>query len=1472
MSYLPISDPDFLSDFLSRKEVHSLKIDPNRNFRESVNDQFAGKYLNVHSHQLLVRNFMNPNTINNRLHLMHACHAAGTKILMFSGAIKNVESVAIGDVLMGDDNTPRVVNMLHAGCEILYKVILDDGESFVCNKSHIITVRFTDIGTDNRLVDIPLREFMSLSRRLQKLAVMCAAKIEFPSIIVDMSPYLMGSWLGSRDRSINDSHDCDSLRKYGVAKVPHIPYDYKCNSVTSRLELLAGIIDACGRVDVIVECMVNEKLLAVDIVYVARSLGMRASIRVIYIEPTSIVLNYKIAIRGNYSVIPSRKYKLQQYAAPAQYHFSLKKLRKDVYYGFEINGNRRYLLHNFVITHNTGTGKTLAAVSIAQEFNKVYSSIYAIKAAGMTVNRKNYYELNQMTPNVFVLGFGGTKGAFTRELLRYPEFGFITHEEKLEFAKLKKMADNGIADDIKKVKEYYSMLKKRITQKSRNGFYKFFGYDEFVNRMFSADSIKLTDIESEVLQKRKNGSDITTEELFATYIAEGKIQMNDSFIAMFHNSLIIADEVHNTYNMNMKNNRGVAIQYLIDTIPTLRFLSLSATPINNSPTEAVELINYHISPMKVSKKEFFSTPRTLRPGKLEEIGRLSKGKISFLQDINPKYFPRRVFIGDDLVLPRDVEQFKAGTVLPYLKFIKCPMSTMHQATYNSYLEPQTKTDDQAALSEPQYRVLPTDGYALYDMVFPSQDSDSIGIFRTNDVKNSLLSAQPDWKDKNMINIKKFSAANYVITGDFLHRDNIGIYSTKYKTLLDEISTIMAQSGGKLENCQKIMIYHDRVKMSGVLMIQELLKQNGYLDETSEPTDLAICCICAEKLKDHMGRAAHDFRPTRFVMAHSDVDKLTMEESLAKFDDPNNAHGEKFMILVGSKIIKESYDFKDIQNLIIMSLPTNIPTMLQVFGRCIRKGSHVNLPPERRVVNIRILLSVVNTAIECWDPASPELCRYAEKLADYLTIQQIEREFNRNAIDATIHRDIIMPPSLRQQYFPNGSSAPHDIIGNLYFEPDEVKLKPIITSTFRAYNYHEEETRLILYIIKRLFMESPVWTYDDLWAAVRAPPIGVEFNPAMFDESNFIIALHNLMRNTRLVADEPTTEEILISHLFDPNDRYIYIAGSRHSVVQVDKYYIVFPVDKISRNPVNSVQKDNFAQNYIDKISVDVETYLRRAPSATGVRINIDPFVRASRADANYVILRDQFMKQGDVNSFIYAYGSKFQTTFVEEAISAIISGNTAATYIGVIKLLSDLGVILYLEEVSKYKDVVKQYSSGLPNVPQGAPIGYMRDKSVKLYDKDRWIETSKLSLNRQITYKENDIIVGFFESLQEHMKFKLRKPLQQIKSMVEKDTKLRKIARSEMTSQSNKDVLSDTRLIERGIVCSTKNKRELLRLVAMLGISRTDKTTADLRIKSLCDLIRDKLVEKEIKERQKGSKYKYLYSWWDEMVAVSSMI
>jgi replicative DNA helicase len=45
------------------------------------------------------------------------CHAPGTEVIMYDGHLKKVEDIQIGDLLMGDDGTPRKVLELHHGTD-----------------------------------------------------------------------------------------------------------------------------------------------------------------------------------------------------------------------------------------------------------------------------------------------------------------------------------------------------------------------------------------------------------------------------------------------------------------------------------------------------------------------------------------------------------------------------------------------------------------------------------------------------------------------------------------------------------------------------------------------------------------------------------------------------------------------------------------------------------------------------------------------------------------------------------------------------------------------------------------------------------------------------------------------------------------------------------------------------------------------------------------------------------------------------------------------------------------------------------------------------------------------------------------------------------------------------------------------------------------------------------------------------------
>ena len=76
------------------------------------------------------------------------CLAKGTKIMMFNGYIEVVENLQVGDRIMGDDGTPRIIQSLGRGRECMYNVKeVGDSEcraDYTVNESHILSLMNDD--------------------------------------------------------------------------------------------------------------------------------------------------------------------------------------------------------------------------------------------------------------------------------------------------------------------------------------------------------------------------------------------------------------------------------------------------------------------------------------------------------------------------------------------------------------------------------------------------------------------------------------------------------------------------------------------------------------------------------------------------------------------------------------------------------------------------------------------------------------------------------------------------------------------------------------------------------------------------------------------------------------------------------------------------------------------------------------------------------------------------------------------------------------------------------------------------------------------------------------------------------------------------------------------------------------------------------------------------------------------------------
>lgn len=142
--------------------------------------------------------------------------------------------------------------------------------------------------------------------------------------------------------------DCRSGEKF-------IPARYKTGSRNERLELLAGLIDTDGHFGHNYEYASKSIRLAEDIAFVARSLGFAAYMSRKMIEG---IPYYRVGISGDLSqvpvVLPRKKApSRQQKKDVRRTGFQIDCDGRDWFYGFELDGDGRFLLEDFTVTHNT---------------------------------------------------------------------------------------------------------------------------------------------------------------------------------------------------------------------------------------------------------------------------------------------------------------------------------------------------------------------------------------------------------------------------------------------------------------------------------------------------------------------------------------------------------------------------------------------------------------------------------------------------------------------------------------------------------------------------------------------------------------------------------------------------------------------------------------------------------------------------------------------------------------------------------------------------------------------------------------------------------------------------------------------------------------------------------------------------------------------------------------------------------------
>jgi len=1123
------------------------------------------------------------------------------------------------------------------------------------------------------------------------------------------------------------------------------------------------------------------------------------------------------------------------------------------------NADSKY--RGLILEHDTGTGKTMTACAIIKTFLAAYKKMYeTISAKTTTYGLEKMATLESETPYVLIVGFEGTQEAFFRELTNYPEFGFVTPIERDNFVRAKHATErsDATADDHRRYRDMYLKFRRRLTDKSAGGFFNFKGFQELVNYIFDTSN---AEVSLDYIEREAASSNRPVSEVFDDLIAQGVFRPRKENINRFKNSLIVADELHNTYNSAGKNSRGIVLQYLIDNVPGVRFLGMSATLLNSSPAEFIDVLNYLLIE-KLRREDFFiASPggvQFTRSSVPEELGKLSAGFFSFLKDSNPKYYPRLILAGEEIIT-------ETGPI-KYQRFDKVPMSREQQIAHETVISEHGIDPDTGRIR------VPINSEIVFDMTLPlptaDTDSKSEGkatkdksrhsatekyVSSSDQVTRILATANTDFLDTYGINVNR-DQNGYRLSGPFLANtpDGLQRWSPKYSRMLD----ILDKSHGKC------VIFHKKVMSSGVLIIEEILKTNGYIGEGVEPHDSTKCVYCGHTLKEHTAKDkskkipsvgvniqnsepdfadhtlsdGHQFAPARYMLVYGQ-NKAEVPGILQRYNSQTNSDGTRFKVLIGSKVIRETYDFKDVRHMIIVDKPTNISMTLQIYGRSVRKNSHIALHDVDRDVTIHTIVSVVNPAYSSTVRDSAEVQRYKAIMDAYIMIQAIDKYRHAYAIDASINRGTI---------WPTGNPG-KDSLGALYYEPinaveDGLSLDDLHINTFRSNKFFAYEIGTLSMIIKRLFINKSIWTYDELWKTCRDPPFPVETNPHFFDEDLFMVTLSQLVNAPNFSIDIGDTGtmpmSILVNRLVDPSERRITLGDGIYRIVHCNSldtksirtgYYIMVPCDK-DGNPV-----------------VDADIFDQRPPQESRRRLGIDSLLAGSHALKRYIKTRPSIIESlsdatelEDFADFLLSWPVAIQEYFIQDCIR--VQAKFKITDISdpdlrrlkecsmlVLSGLELMGSTVTYDELKLYKLSGKYYTK---EYPADNIMGYESLESIKIITPDgSFIDIGKTTLNRMEVFRETGAIIGYIEdSPGAPAKFKLRK------------------------------VTLEGEERERGIVCSTKTKEQLLDILSQLGI-----TPSAHRTKTYCREIFMTLLDLEIEAREKSSKNKFLYAWWNKV-------
>ena len=341
------------------------------------------------------------------------CMHPDTPVLLYSGDIITAKDVKTSHQLMGPDSRPRDVVSIVTGKDKMFRIVPAKGKPFICNSVHVLTLRgktpvielvensktyaiyHTMQGVDKRdyftnynsamvfmsqlpkdIWDLSLDKYLLLGAEIKANCHVYHQSIDFQGEKPSLDAYWIGSLFGDVKRQklevLNhmykfpkDYVDTESEVLPFLAVVTdmmnhRIPREFKINDRNTRLLFLKGYIDSSDAIhEDGLRIIVTSKSMADDLSYLCYSLGLMVEEEDHSLDADDFLLELHItgsALKALPVMKGDKLYKLKTSAynpRAACHTFNVEEIGDGDYCGWTLNGDGRYLLGDFLVTHNT---------------------------------------------------------------------------------------------------------------------------------------------------------------------------------------------------------------------------------------------------------------------------------------------------------------------------------------------------------------------------------------------------------------------------------------------------------------------------------------------------------------------------------------------------------------------------------------------------------------------------------------------------------------------------------------------------------------------------------------------------------------------------------------------------------------------------------------------------------------------------------------------------------------------------------------------------------------------------------------------------------------------------------------------------------------------------------------------------------------------------------------------------------------